>query len=505
MPKISVIVPVYGAEKTLVKCVESLVYGEERDLEILLIEDCSKDGSWALCQELAQEFPQVKIFRNEENRGVSATRNRGLEQATGEYILFVDSDDWVRGDYARVLLEATQTNPGSLVVCGYTFIDHTQQLRHIYGLPQGKLPKRRFFRLSEEILLQQLWNKIFIRSVIEKAKIRFDESISMGEDHQFVLDYIRASGVEECLLVGQPLYYYIRWNSGSLMSHWGKLSNFEKTLSRVEQLRELTGDNLSANNQLRAIRQQYVHILRDNSTMSNREKHREMEKIMGSDPIPSSHGQARASLGRLRRILRRRWERLANGVRFRLASGKIKAARKKFRCKDRTIISQNCIGGVFSHDMKEQFRSPTVNLYFSAEDFLKLVENLEDYLKLELVGGPFEEHPVGMLGDLKVHFVHYSTFREAREAWNRRLQRVDLEKILVLSTDRDGFSPALFQRWQAIAYPKVLFTADRQYADHPDSVYFPKYAGEGCVGDLIPKREFYKNGKLLSTVNGGSQ
>lgn len=505
MPKISVIVPVYGAEKTLEKCVESLVYGVERDLEVLLVEDCSKDKSWELCQTMAQRFPQVKIFRNEENRGVSFTRNRGLEQASGEYILFVDSDDWVRGDYAQILLQTAQKNPKSLVACGYTFIDHTTKLRHIYGMPDGTLPKRRFFRLMEEILMQQLWNKIFRRQIIEKANIRFDETISMGEDHQFVLDYIRASEVDDCVLVGQPLYYYIRWSTSSLMSHFGKLSDFEKTVNRVEQLRQITGDNLSANKQVQAIRQQYVHILRDNSDLSAHQKRREVEKIMGADPIPSTHGQARASLGKLRRKLHRRWERFANALRFRFASRKIKAARKALRQKALTILSQNCIGGVFSHDMKLEFRSPTVNLFMSAEDYLKFVENLEFYLKREPVGGPFEEYPVGMLGDLKLHFVHYKTFEEARQAWLRRAKRMDLSKILVLCTDRDGFSPELFERWKGISYPKLLFTADKRYADHPDSLYIPKYAKDGCVGDLIPKREFYKGGLLLDKVNGGQQ
>lgn len=505
MPKISVIVPVYGAEKTLEKCVESLVYGEERDLEILLVEDCSKDGSWALCQQLAKLHPQVKIFQNDKNRGVSHTRNRGLEEATGEYLLFVDSDDWVRGDYVKTLLEKAQAHPNSLIACGYTFIDHTQQQRHIYGLPDGTLPLRRFFRLMEEILMQQLWNKIFRRKIISDAGLRFDETISMGEDHQFVLDYITAAGVEDCVLVGQPLYYYIRWSTSSLMSHFGKLSDFEKTIGRVEQLRQLTGDNLSANKQIQAIRSQYVHIIRDKSGLHSHQKRRELEKIMGTDPIPSTHGQARASLGKLRRRLGKRWQRLANALRFRLASRKIKAARKRFRGQGRTLISQNCIGGVFSHDMKEEFRSPTVNLYISAADYLKFVENLEDYLKLEPVGGPFEEHPVGLLGDIKLHFVHYDTFRQAADAWHRRTQRVDLSNPVVLCTDRDGFTPELFERWKAIPYPKVLFTADKRYADHPDSVYFPGYAREGCVGDLIPKREFYKNDKLLTTVNGGAE
>ena len=91
--KASVIVPVYNAEKTLRRCVESIVLGQERNIEVILVEDCSKDHSWELCLELAQEFPNVTAVQNERNSGVSFTRNRGLELAQGDYILFVDSDD----------------------------------------------------------------------------------------------------------------------------------------------------------------------------------------------------------------------------------------------------------------------------------------------------------------------------------------------------------------------------------------------------------------------------
>ena len=92
---ISVIVPVYNAEKTLRRCVESIVYGSYRNVEVILIEDHSTDESWALCQTLSQEFDNVRALRNDRNRGVSHTRNRGLEVATGDYIMFCDSDDWV--------------------------------------------------------------------------------------------------------------------------------------------------------------------------------------------------------------------------------------------------------------------------------------------------------------------------------------------------------------------------------------------------------------------------
>ena len=129
------------------------------------------------------------------------------------------------------------------------------------------------------------------------------------------------------------------------------------------------------------------------------------------------------------------------------------------------------------------------------------VKNLEHYLNIEPDIWQGEEYPVGRIEDVELHFVHYDTCLQAKEAWERRKKRVDLRNVLVLSTDRDGFDPSVFEKWKTISYPKLLFTARREFAAVPDSLYFPEYEKMGCVPDLIPKREFYKNNLLLYKAN----
>ena len=180
---------------------------------------------------------------------------------------------------------------------------------------------------------------------------------------------------------------------------------------------------------------------------------------------------------------------------------KAKFARSKLGDKDISIISQNCIGGIFSHDMQWQFRSPTVNLYIPAKDYMKFVQELERYLAAELTLERVEQYPVGRLGDIEVHFVHYNSWQEAKAAWERRKARVNWDRILILSTDRDGFDEQVFEQWKALPYPKLLFTANKKYSNHPDSLDFPQYEELGCVPDLIPKREFYKDDVLINKVN----
>ena len=120
---VSVIIPIYNAENTIEKCVESIVYGQLHEIEIILIDDCSKDASWNICQLLSIKFPNVFCYQNKKNSGVSYTRNYGLGKANGKYILFVDSDDWVSGKYAYKLLENALQYTNSLIICGLHYHD----------------------------------------------------------------------------------------------------------------------------------------------------------------------------------------------------------------------------------------------------------------------------------------------------------------------------------------------------------------------------------------------
>jgi len=177
----------------------------------------------------------------------------------------------------------------------------------------------------------------------------------------------------------------------------------------------------------------------------------------------------------------------------------INRMKHKLRVNDVTIISQNCIGGVFYHDMGMQFLSPTINLFIKEPDFVRFVLNLPHYMEQELVVRWGETYPIGTLRDIEIHFMHYDTCKQAKESWDRRKARINWEKILVLCTDRDGFDDSVYAQWRQIPYPKVLFTANSNYTE--DVVYFPEYTADGCVGDLIPGREFYRENSLIETLS----
>ena len=117
MPKISVIVPVYRVEKYLGRCVNSLLGQTLSDIEIILVDDGSPDGCPALCDEFAKKDGRIKVL-HKENEGLGLARNSGMSLAVGEYIAFVDSDDYVKSEMYRTLYEAAQRENADIAMCG---------------------------------------------------------------------------------------------------------------------------------------------------------------------------------------------------------------------------------------------------------------------------------------------------------------------------------------------------------------------------------------------------
>ncbi len=180
----------------------------------------------------------------------------------------------------------------------------------------------------------------------------------------------------------------------------------------------------------------------------------------------------------------------------------IAKAREELAVSDFSIISQNCIGGVFYHDMGMEFLSPTINLYIPEPDFVRMVLNLREYMEAEIDVSWGDGYPLGILGeDVEIHFLHYTSCEEALEKWNSRKQRIKWDRIIVFATDRDGFTEDVYSLWKEIEYPKLIFTACEKYLFDNTSLYFREYESDGMVPDLIPERKFYKAGLLVAVIN----
>ena len=162
--------------------------------------------------------------------------------------------------------------------------------------------------------------------------------------------------------------------------------------------------------------------------------------------------------------------------------------RVKFHEKNVCILSMNCTGGILYHDLGLPFLSPTINLFFHAEDFIRFCERLDDYLKIDKLVECFDPdvvqdrpYPVAWLGDIKLFLVHYHSVSEAQDAWNRRKKRIRKEEIVVLATDRDGMTDSLKDRFEKLPYPKVMFV-HKPDPIHPSCFYLRGYEQESSVG-----------------------
>lgn len=207
---ISIIVPVYNVEKFLHRCIDSILAQTFTDFELLLINDGSKDNSGIICDEYAAKDNRVRVF-HKENGGASAARNYGLDKAVGQYICFIDSDDWVDKDYIERLLPNEDED---MVICSYMY--DTGEIFHLSDVVRDKQDIGKVLHiLIDHMAICAPWCKIMRRDIIEQNNIRFDVNVSAGEDMLFVCDYFSA-GPDRIRTISQPLYHYYVADSGSL-------------------------------------------------------------------------------------------------------------------------------------------------------------------------------------------------------------------------------------------------------------------------------------------------
>ncbi|WP_295579514.1 glycosyltransferase [uncultured Oscillibacter sp.] len=219
-PTVSIIVPVYNAEKTIGRCVESILSQEYGDFELLLIDDGSTDGSGAACDAFAEQDARVRVL-HQENSGVSQARNLGLSQARGTYLQFLDSDDWITQDATKALVRAAETHRCDLVISDFyrvvgDRVSHKGDIQEDGVLTREEYAAHMMERPAD-FYYGVLWNKLYRREIVERHHLRMSPEISWCEDFMFNLEYIRHA--ETFCAMQVPIYYYVK-TKGSLASQY---------------------------------------------------------------------------------------------------------------------------------------------------------------------------------------------------------------------------------------------------------------------------------------------
>lgn len=194
MVKVSIIVPIYNLEKKLERCLRSLQQQTYQNLQVILIDDGSTDRSLEICKRFEKEDKRFKVLHHQ-NKGVSYTRNRGIECATGKYIMFVDGDDICLADMVENYVEVAEQYCADLVIGAIKIIESDGSYLIKYPEKEGEISKKLFWEqvcMDESGIYGYVPNKMYRLSLIRENQIRFDEKITAQEDFAFALEVFNA-------------------------------------------------------------------------------------------------------------------------------------------------------------------------------------------------------------------------------------------------------------------------------------------------------------------------
>ena len=216
--KISVIMPVYNVENYIRNCLDSLIAQSFSQWELIAVDDGSPDRSGKICDEYAAKDSRITVI-HKENGGAPSARNTAIERARGEYLYFMDSDDWAEPEMLKDMYDKAKQTDAQLVVAGYyidTYYSDTDFYSQSQSLPSRDFKSRREFReyaykMFDENLLYTPWNKLFQRKYIMDNNIRFKNTF--WDDFPFNLDVIR--DIERVALIQKRYYHFMRARSDS--------------------------------------------------------------------------------------------------------------------------------------------------------------------------------------------------------------------------------------------------------------------------------------------------
>lgn len=237
---VSVIVPIYKVEDYLKRCIDSIVEQTYENLEIILVDDGSPDNCGAICDEYAKQDSRIKVI-HKENGGLSSARNAGIRVATGEYISFIDSDDWVEKDFIQKLREALVRENSDMSACLFCRIKENEGSRTEFNENIEVITDEKFYNvLSVNSYAGYATNKLFKRDIIINNNLLFDEKIFNGEDFPFTLEYTKF--VNKVSFIKLDLYYYF-FRETSIMQTISLSKRFLSLLYAREKALKILSEN----------------------------------------------------------------------------------------------------------------------------------------------------------------------------------------------------------------------------------------------------------------------
>ena len=227
-PAISVIVPVYNAEATLRRCVDSIMAQSFTDWELILVNDGSKDGSGAICDDYAAKDPRVRVI-HKPNEGVAATRRRGIEEARGVFSIQVDSDDWVKPSMLEELYAVATSEDADMVVCDfYQDYDGRKPLKKVSQQPAELTAEQVLKNIAEgRGVKPYCWNKFVRHECYKRYNVTIPSDVSHGEDFLICLALLRHGSIKVAYHP-KAYYHYMQGEGCNLLTRTYTAEDFER-------------------------------------------------------------------------------------------------------------------------------------------------------------------------------------------------------------------------------------------------------------------------------------
>lgn len=237
-PIISVIVPVYNASNFLIRCINSILNQTFVDFELILIDDCSVDDSYEICKQYAEKDERVRVVKNDVNHGVSYTRNNGIEISNGDYVAFVDSDDYVSKYYLETLIKNAQKHPSFLSMSSLISFSNDKAITDDIAISEKtETVEKKKYLCNQYCYHPWVWATLFESKTLKDNNIKFAENARFSEDAHFVAKYM--CFVDGIVISQNRTYYYFLNPNGGAINKDKKDYTEKDVLSRYSSIHAL--------------------------------------------------------------------------------------------------------------------------------------------------------------------------------------------------------------------------------------------------------------------------
>ena len=249
--KLSIIMTAYNVADYISSTIDSVIAQTNQNFNLIIVDDCSTDQTQKIIRSYEKDYDWISVVCHPENSGVSAARNTGLSKADGEFVTFIDGDDWVEPDYVEHFLTIFKDEDVDMVTCGFFNENETGKVKNKFNKHKTSVVGRdeavkQIIKMTGTVM-GYTWNKAYIRSIIENNELSFQTDLDLMEDQVFNVEY--ATVARKFYLDNQPLYHYVS-RKGSITQKFAMENVRDVGVARMKVYKTIRDSTRNEKNQI---------------------------------------------------------------------------------------------------------------------------------------------------------------------------------------------------------------------------------------------------------------